>query len=51
MSASPNPLYFLIAFPLFWFVVTLILSVVSGWFRLMERYPNRDEVALLTLTN
>jgi hypothetical protein len=27
MSASANPLYFLIAFPLFWFVVTLILSV------------------------
>jgi hypothetical protein len=51
MSASPNPLYFLIAFPLLWFVVTLILSVLSGWFRLMERYPNRDAVPLLTLTN
>jgi hypothetical protein len=51
MSASPNPLYFLIAFPVLWFVVTLILSVLSGWFRLMERYPDRDEVPLLTLTN
>jgi hypothetical protein len=51
MNAAPNPLYFLIAFPLLWFAVTLILSVLSGWFRLMERYPNRDEIPLLTLTN
>ena len=51
MSSSPNPLYFLIAFPVIWFVVTLILSVLSGWFGLMERYPNRDEVPILTLTN
>jgi hypothetical protein len=51
MSASPNPLYFLIAFPAFWFVVTLILSVLSGWFSLRERYPNRDEVPILTLAN
>lgn len=51
MSASPNPLYFLIAFPVLWFVVTLILSVLSGWFGLMERYPDRDEVAILALVN
>jgi hypothetical protein len=51
MNAPPNPLYFLIAFPVLWFVVTLILSVVSGWFRLMERYPNRDEAPTLSLTN
>ena len=51
MSAAPNPLYFLIAFPLLWFVVTLILSVLSGWFGLMERYPNRDEVPIVTLAN
>lgn len=26
-----------------WLVVTTILSVASGWFRLAKRYPNRDE--------
>lgn len=51
MNPSLNPLYFLIAFPVLWFAVTLILSFVSGWFGLMERYPNRDEVPILTLTN
>ena len=51
MSASPKPLYFLIAFPPLWFVVTLILSVLSGWFSLMERYPSRNEVSILRLAN
>lgn len=51
MSAVPNPLYFLICFPLFWFAVTMILSFVSGWFGLMERYPDRGENALAVLTN
>jgi hypothetical protein len=51
MSASPNPLYFIIAFPLLWFAVTLLLSFLSGWFGLMERYPNRDEIPILTLAN
>ena len=51
MSASPNPLYFLIGFPLFWFAVTMILSFVSGWFSLMERYPDHGETALAVLAN
>ena len=51
MNAPPNPLYFLIAFPLLWFAVTMILSLLSGWFGLMERYPDRDEVAVVTLAN
>jgi hypothetical protein len=51
MSAAPNPLYFLLAFPLLWFAVTMILSFLSGWFRLMERYPNSDEIPIVTLAN
>ena len=51
MNAPPNPLYFLIAFPLLWFAVTMILSFLSGWFGLMERYPDRDEISVVTLAN
>jgi len=51
MSASTNPLDFLLAFPLLWFAVTMILSFLSGWFRLMERYPNSDEIPIVTLAN
>jgi hypothetical protein len=51
MNAPPNPRYFLIAFPLLWFAVTMILSFLSGWFRLMERYPDRDEIPDVTLAN
>jgi hypothetical protein len=51
MNTTPNLLYFLIAFPLLWFVVTMVLSVLSGWFGLMERYPNRDEKPVVILAN
>ena len=51
MNAPPNPLYFLIAFPLLWFAVTMMLSFLSGWFGLMERYPDRDETSVVTLAN
>ena len=51
MNAPSNPLYFLIAFPLLWFAVTIILSFLSGWFGLMERYPNRAETPVVTLAN
>jgi len=51
MSAAPNPLYFLICFPLLWFAVTMLLSVISGWFGLMERYPDHGETALAVLAN
>ena len=51
MNAPPNPLYFLICFPLFWLAVTMLLSILSGWFRLMERYPDRAEDALAVLKN
>jgi len=49
MNTASHPLYFLIAFPLLWFAVTLILSFLSGWFSLMERYPDRAEGALAVL--
>ncbi len=51
MSAAPNPLYFLICFPLFWFAVTILLSFISGWYGLMEQYPDRAETALAILKN
>jgi hypothetical protein len=51
MNHMPEPLYFLMAFPLLWFAVTMLLSVLSGWFGLMERYPNRAEDALTVLAN
>jgi hypothetical protein len=51
VNASANPLYFLIGFPLFWFAVTMLLSFLSGWFGLMARYPDRDEIPVLTLSN
>jgi hypothetical protein len=51
VNAAPNPLYFLIAFPLLWFAVTMILSLLSGWFGLMERYPDREEKPVVTLAN
>jgi hypothetical protein len=51
MNVAPNPLYFLIWFPLFWLAVTLILSFLSGWFALMERYPDQAEDALTVLAN
>ena len=51
MNSAPNPLYFLFAIPLIWFAATMILSVLSGWFGLMERYPDHDEKAIVTLAN
>ena len=50
MKQAPDPLYFLIFFPLLWFAVTMLLSFLSGWFGLMERFPDRAENPLLTLT-
>jgi hypothetical protein len=49
MKQAPNPLYFAIFFPLMWFAATLLLSFLSGWFGLMERFPDRPETPLLTL--
>lgn len=46
--------YILFLFPVFfvaiWLLVTAILSVSSGWFRLMARFPDRSEPPLLQLS-
>jgi hypothetical protein len=39
------PLFFLG----FWLLVTTILAGLSGWFSLMTRYPNRNEIQVLKL--
>ncbi len=39
-------------FPIFigiWLVATTVLSVMSGWFALMRRFPDRPEIARITL--
>lgn len=41
--------YFPIFFILVWLGVTTLLGLLSGWFSLMQMYPNQDEVTLLTL--
>jgi hypothetical protein len=46
--------YFPFAFPIFfiamWFVITTLLGLISGWYGLMRRYPDRrEEDALLQL--
>jgi hypothetical protein len=39
------PLFFIAG----WLLVTTILAVVSGWFPLMARYPNRNEIPIIKL--
>ena len=43
------PVVFPIFFALVWIGVTSLLSVLSGWFTLMQQFPNRDEKPLLQL--
>ena len=46
--------YFPIAFPIFfamlWLVITTLLSLLSGWFHLMRRFPDREDVPIVRLT-
>ena len=42
--------YFPVYFAFLWLGVTMLLGVLSGWFSLMQRYPNREETPLLTLS-
>jgi hypothetical protein len=44
------PLGMLLLFPLLWLLVTTILALASGWFRLAKAYPDRPEKPLLQLT-
>jgi len=36
-------------FAAMWIAITSLLSVLSGWFRLMSRFPDRSEQAILQL--
>jgi hypothetical protein len=38
-----------VSFCLMWLAITTFLSLSSGWFRLMLRFPNRDEPPLLQI--
>jgi hypothetical protein len=44
---------FAVVFPLFfaalWLTVTTVLAVLSGWFRLMARFPNQTVEPLLRI--
>ena len=43
------PYFFPIFFIGMWLVVTTILGITSGWFRLQQRFPSKKEVSRLTL--
>ena len=43
------PYVFLISFALLWLAVTTVLGVLSGWFSLMRKYPDRPENPLYQL--
>ncbi len=43
------PLLFPFFFAAMWLGVTTLLGFLSGWFALMEQYPDRDEKPLLQL--
>jgi hypothetical protein len=46
-----NPTSFLLFFIFMWFSVTTLLGLLSGWYSLMRRFPDRPESPLLTLRN
>jgi hypothetical protein len=39
----------LLLFPLFWLAVTALIGRLSGWSALVARYPDRDQIATLSL--
>ncbi len=45
------PFYFPIFFVLMWLFVTTMLGFISGWYALMQRYPDQSESSLHTFTN
>ncbi len=42
-----TPLLFPVFFVLLWLVATTTLGLLSGWYSLMRKYPNREDEALL----
>jgi hypothetical protein len=52
MSSSPFPFppaLFPVFFIVIWFTVVCVLAWISGWYGLMERYPDRSEAETLRL--
>jgi hypothetical protein len=45
MSFATFPIFFV----LLWLTITTVLGLLSGWYFLMTRYPNREEEELLSL--
>jgi hypothetical protein len=45
------PAAFPLLFASMWFAVTVILTRISGWHELMQRFPDRGEAPLLALKN
>jgi hypothetical protein len=43
------PFLFPLYFAALWLTVTTVLGVLTGWFGMMQRFPDRDETALATL--
>lgn len=43
------PVGMLVLFVLIWLLVTMVLALASGWFRLAKRYPDREEEPTLNL--
>ena len=41
--------YFPIFFGLLWLTITTVLGLLSGWFSLMRKFPDRPETSILTL--
>ncbi len=50
MEQSLPFLLFPVAFAAMWVAVTWLLGWVSGWYALMERYPDRHETPMLQLS-
>ncbi|HLY58053.1 MAG TPA: hypothetical protein VKS60_20995, partial [Stellaceae bacterium] len=53
MSRDTVDPFFFALFPSFfigiWLLVTTVAGLVSGWFELMRRFPDRDEGAILRI--
>jgi hypothetical protein len=49
MNHPSDPIYLLALFPVLWFAITYVASSRSGWFGLMEKFPDRAENPLATL--
>jgi len=46
---TPPPFYLIALFPVLWLAVATLLGLLSGWYFLMKRYPDRLQTPYLTL--